>query len=32
MEDILDQAVIGDSDLSTIFRAGSGELKAWAGS
>ena len=32
MESILDQTVIGDSDLSIILRAGSGELKAWAGS
>ena len=32
MEGILDQAVIGQSDLSTILRAGSCELKAWAGS
>ena len=32
MEGILDQAVMGDSDLSTILRAGSGELTAWAGS
>ena len=32
MEDILGQAVIGDNDLSAILRAGSGELKAWAGS
>ena len=29
MEGILDEAVIGDSDLSTILRAGSGERKAW---
>ena len=29
MESILGEAVIGDSDLSTILRAGSGELKAW---
>ena len=32
MEDILNQAVIGDSNLFTILKAGSGELKAWAGS
>ena len=32
MEGILDQAVMGDNDLSTIRRASSGELTAWAGS
>ena len=32
MEGILDQALIGDIDLSTILRAGSDELKAWVGS
>ena len=32
MEGILDQAMVGDIDLSTILRAGSGELKSWVGS
>ena len=32
MEGILGEAVIGDSDLSTILRAGFGERKAWVGS
>ena len=32
MESILDHAVIGYSDSSTVLRAGSGELKAWVGS
>ena len=31
MEGILDQAVVGYSDSSTVLRAGSGELKTWVG-